>query len=78
MNQPPAFYERILSKYGLPTAIALFLIYWVTSDVSGTMRAMQATLNEHMSESAYYLRAICLHVSKDEAERAECVPRVGK
>jgi len=65
--------ERILAKYGLATVLALFFVYWLTSDISGTMRAIQSTLNEHISESTYYLRQVCINTAQDEAQRAACI-----
>lgn len=63
-----------LQKYGLATAIACFLIWWVTQDVSGTIRDIQTSLDQHISESAYYLRGICLNTSNTDAQRANCIP----
>lgn len=75
MSQPAtAFYEKVLAKYGLATLLALWFFYYLTSDVSGTMQALKAQMGAHTADTAYYLRAICLRVSKDEAERAGCVP----
>lgn len=78
MTQPSSsFYERVLSKYGLATALAVFFVYWITSDVSGTTRAIKTALDNHISETAYYLRAICINTSTDDAQRASCMlPRV--
>lgn len=79
MTQPASsFYERTLSKYGLATALAIFFVYWITSDVSGTMRSIKDTLDGHITETAYYLRAICINTAQDDAQRSACVvPRVG-
>jgi len=66
--------ERILAKYGLATVLAIAFFYWLTSDVSGTMRDIQRKLDDHISESAYYLRQICINTSTDEKGRAACQP----
>lgn len=72
MSQSVSFYEKILTKYGLATFIAVFLIWKLTTSVSGDIEKIQATLNEHVSETAHYLRGICLHTANNETERAEC------
>jgi hypothetical protein len=73
-----AFAERVLSKYGLATLLALGFFYWVTTDVSGSIKAVQVTLSDHISESTYYLRQVCINTAKDETQRAACIaPRVG-
>lgn len=71
-------WERLLGKYGPTAAIAVFLVWWISNDVSGTLRAIEFTLNTHVSESVFYLRAICLNAAKDERERANCVPPEGR
>ena len=75
MSQPAtAFYEKVLTKYGLATFLAVFLVWWVTADVSGAIKHIQASLNEHISENAYYLRGICLNTAQTDAQRANCIP----
>lgn len=82
-DEPPVFgvtsnaitlAERVLTKWGLATLLAIGLVWWIASDVSGTQHRIEAKLDTHMNESAYYLRAICLHTAKDESERAGCIP----
>jgi hypothetical protein len=68
-----ATFAKVLEKYGLATVLALFFVWWVTSDLSGSVRAIQDTLTEHISESAYYMRQICLNTAQDESQRAACI-----
>lgn len=65
-------WERVLSKYGAATLIALFLVWWVTSGVSGGIAAIQQSLRDHVSETTFYLHAICVNAAKDEGQRANC------
>jgi hypothetical protein len=66
--------ERILTKYGLATVLAIAFFYWITSDVSGTVRDIQSRLNDHISETSFYLRQICINTAVDEKGRAACQP----
>lgn len=66
--------ERVLKQYGLATLLALAFFWWVTSDVSGTIRNVRDVLNEHVSSSTFYSRQICLNTARDEAARAGCTP----
>ena len=68
-----AFYEKVLTKYGLATFLAVFLVWWVTTGVSGSITQIQTALNEHISETAYYLRAICVNTAQDDSQRAACI-----
>jgi len=71
-----SFYEKVLTKYGLATFLAVFLVWWVTTGVSGNITAIKTALDEHISETAYYLRAICVNTAQDDNQRASCiVPR---
>lgn len=66
--------ERVLAKYGLATVLALALVYWLTTEVTGRMTRMEERIDGHISDTTYYLRAICLNVAKDEVARAGCIP----
>lgn len=68
-------WERILTKYGAATAIALFLVWWLASDVSGQISAVRATLAGHVVETNFYLRQICLNTSKDPQQAMGCNAR---
>ena len=70
-----AIAERILTKYGLATLLALAFFYWITSDVSGTMRDIREQLNGHVTETTFYLRQVCLNTAQNEAQRAACIPQ---
>lgn len=73
MTPPTNLYERVLMKYGLSTAIAVFLIWKMTTGISGHIDQIQTALNEHITETAYYLRAICVNTAQDDIQRAACM-----
>lgn len=64
----------LANKYGIPGALALFLTWWLASDVSGTLRALAESLNEHSSETAFYMRAICVNSADSAQKLANCQP----
>jgi hypothetical protein len=66
-------WERYISKYGAATAIALFLVWYLASDVSGSLRALKLALDNHVSETNFYLRAICNNTATTEGQRANCI-----
>lgn len=64
MSQPIAFYEKVLLKYGFTTFAAAFLIWWLTSSISGTVQDIQKTLHDHIIESAIYQYQTCLNTAQ--------------
>ena len=73
MTIPKNPFIAALLRYGFATAAATYLIWALASDVSGRIQDIQASMHEHTSETAFYLRAICLNVAKDDVQRAGCV-----
>jgi hypothetical protein len=68
----------LANKYGAIGAIALFLTWWLASDVSGTLRALAETLNAHSSETAYYMRALCVNSADTPQKLANCQMPAGR
>ena len=66
---------KLAVKYGVAGAIALFLVWWLASNVSGQVTKIQETLGAHVTETNFYLRQICLNTARDETQRAGCWPR---
>lgn len=60
-------------KLGVPAFIALLLVWFMASRIDGGVLSLQRALNDHVLESTFYLRAICLNAAGDESERARCV-----
>lgn len=77
MSQLVGFYEKVITRYGFATFVAVFLLWRMATTLSGDIASIKTVLNEHVSETAHYLRGICLHTASNETERAECnvVPR---
>lgn len=66
------WYVAAAYKLGVPTVIAAFLIWWLTSVVAASLTTIQADLRGHVMATNIYLRAVCLHTAKDDRERADC------
>lgn len=62
-------------RLGVPSAIAAFLLWYLVSNVSANISAIRQKMDEHVMESAIYLRAICVNTAKNESERATCEGR---
>lgn len=71
---PPKDWDKTLTKYGVATVIALFLVWWITGDVSGALKSIKGTLEEHVSENNFYLRQVCLNTATTESQRVGCIP----
>jgi hypothetical protein len=67
--------SSLVNKYGVIGAIAVFLVWWMANDVTGTLRALDQALSGHVSETNFYLRSICLNTAQTEGQRAGCIPR---
>ena len=59
-------------KLGVPAVIAGFLVWFLATQVLSNMNAIAQQLNEHVSSTNIYLRAVCLHTAKTPAERDDC------
>lgn len=69
INGDTPVWVKVIYRYGIPAAIALFLTYSMTHDVSTNVAAMRA---EHQ-ELRFYLRAICVNAAVDDVAIARCV-----
>lgn len=63
------------NKYGVAAVLAVFLTYWMANDVAGMLRKLDSELASHVSETNFYLRAICVNSADSESERANCLYR---
>jgi hypothetical protein len=68
-------------RIGVPAALALFLVWFLTQKVSGQLDTVTSALQTHAtvqererSEMKFYLRAICVNVAADDRQRAACNP----
>ena len=81
-------WTQVAYKFGVPSVIALALVWFLMEQVStaqaGTHQAILEVgkaLDKHVTdmrqeqaETRFYLRQICINAAKDEAQRAGCVP----
>lgn len=67
-------WERVLTKYGAGTTIALFLVWWMSSGISADMKAIRSDLTNHVTETNFYLHAICVNSSATPQQLAGCEP----
>lgn len=68
-------WERLLTKYGAATMIALFLVWWMSAGISADMKAIRSDLAQHVTETNIYLRQICLNTSATPQQAIGCEPR---
>lgn len=65
---------RAAYRYGVPSVIALGLVYFLTMHVDGMVHAMSESLQYHITEQKFFLRAICINTAMSESQRLNCVP----
>jgi hypothetical protein len=63
---------EVAYKIGVPSAIAVFLIWFIVAKVSASLEHANGTLDEHVWTTNFYLHAICTNAAKTEAERENC------
>ena len=61
---------RIAFRYGIGSAIALFLVYQMAFAQASDIKQL---LTDHQTLK-FYLRGICLNTANTEAQRLNCVP----
>lgn len=71
-NGGPWWY-RAVERFGVLAAFAAFLLWYVTLG-PGNDRTLADTLNRHVTETQFYLRAICLNTAQSDNQRAACEP----
>lgn len=57
-NMP--LWAKILYRYGVPSAIALGLVWLIATRIMGSLERIENSQHEHASSTAFYLRQICL------------------
>lgn len=70
----PAWLQATL-RLGVPAAIAVYLVWTLTQNLSADLQALQGTVSTHVidtRDTLRVLRAICINTAKTEAERANC------
>jgi len=74
LNGDTPLWIRVLYRYGVPAAIALFLVWSMTSAFGSDLH----TVKEEVHDLRYFMRLICVNTAKTEADRAQCVAADGK
>lgn len=69
---------RAAYRYGAPTIIALGLVWFLAMHADGMLHAMSESLQEHITEQKFFLRAICMNTATSENQRASCIPPQGE
>jgi hypothetical protein len=69
--------ERVLSKHGFATLVALGLTWWLAMVATKTLWQMSATLQGHVIESSFYQHQICLNTATTPLAAAACTPPQG-
>ena len=73
----PQMAVQVLKDHGLGVVVSIYLIYWATSSMSGTLLAISTNLKDHMQETAYFAHQICINTAKDEVQARACeIPKV--
>lgn len=67
-------WSRILYKYGVPSAIAIFLVWVLATKLLSGIEHVQYDLHDHMFQSAFYQQAMCMNLAKLAGEPpSQCV-----
>lgn len=64
----------ILKRYGLASLIAVYLLWWATDGLAMKVDRLVLMMHTHVTESNFYLRALCLNSAQNETQRASCIP----
>lgn len=68
-------WANILYKYGVPSAIALFLVWFITGRLLASVETMKSEMHDHVFSSAFYMKQICVSMAKQAGTPPEaCEP----
>ena len=71
-NGDSPWWAKLIARYGIATAVALWLIWFITQGIGIDIRAMRA---EHQS-LAFYARQTCINTAQTEGQRVACIAPV--
>lgn len=60
-------------KLGVPAVLAMFLTYSIINLWTGDLADMKLEIRNHIIESGYYMRQICINTAMTEGQRAQCM-----
>lgn len=70
-----ALWARILYKYGVPSGIALFLVWFTALQLNSSIKQVQDQLNtiktevhDHVFQTGFYMRAVCIMTAKQSGQ----------
>lgn len=66
--------ERVLRKDGPVALIALGLTCFIAWLMASGVADLKKTLADHVSDSSFYMRQICLNTASTDTQRAGCWP----
>lgn len=75
ISRPSADWLQLLTRYGLGTLLALFLVYKLAGSFELKLDALAATLERHTvdaSTQTLLLRAICANTANTAADQITC------
>jgi len=86
-NGGPAWLKAAV-QLGVPSLIALGLVYWITQTVTPKIeaqvvdtQAVKSMVTAHVdangrtnAEMLFYLRSLCVNLARSAEDRARCVP----
>lgn len=65
-----ALWARVLYKYGVPSAIALFLVWVVATqllaavrDIQSSLQRVESGIHDHSFQTNFYMRAMCVNTA---------------
>ena len=75
-------WARIIYKYGVPSAIALFLVWIVATqllaavrDIQDSLRRVETGIHDHSYQTNFYMRATCINTAVQAGQNvALCDP----
>lgn len=74
-------WAKVLYRYGVPSAIALFLVWFVSarilktmedmkSDMNGSLKSIGSEVHDHVFQTGYYMHAMCVMTAKQSGQPA--------
>jgi hypothetical protein len=69
------WYTKFIAQVGVPSAIALFLVWFLSSQVMTAIQEHALSSDELLEQLLDVSRQICLNTSADSSARSSCVSR---
>jgi hypothetical protein len=59
-------------KLGVPSVALAYVLWFLVTQVSASLIAIQKDVREHVASSNFYLHAICVNAAKGDREIENC------